>query len=279
MVKSMTFRSAMLAATSVTAIGFAVPAAAAVDRAGGYNDPSCVVTPAHPHPVILLHGLTSSAAAFDREGPLLASRGYCAYAYTYGASALAPTIGGVTDMVGSARVLSSHVNTVLGETGAATVDLVGESEGSTISAYYIKVLGGAPKVDRLVGVSPNYGGTAQAAQLAADAGGAVAAFCDACDQFATDSPFMARLNAGGTAAVASVRYTNIRSIYDEVVVPHSSAVLHGPNITDVVVQTGCRQDHGGHVATIASPRALQLTLTALDPATATPAPCAADSGP
>src|ERR1039457_4654286 len=60
----------------------------------------------------------------------------------------------------SAGQLSTFVNHVLSVTGASKVDLVGWSQGGMMPRYYINNLGGAAKVNMLVGFAPsNYGTT------------------------------------------------------------------------------------------------------------------------
>ncbi len=48
---------------------------------------------------------------------------------------------------------------MLAATGAKKVDLVGHSQGGMMPRYYIKNLGGASKVDTLVGLAPSNHGT------------------------------------------------------------------------------------------------------------------------
>ena len=51
------------------------------------------------------------------------------------------------------------MNKVLAATGAKKVDLVGHSQGGMMPRYYIKNLGGASKVNTLVGLAPSNHGT------------------------------------------------------------------------------------------------------------------------
>ena len=48
---------------------------------------------------------------------------------------------------------------VLAATGAAKVDLVGHSQGGMMPRYYLKFLGGAALVNRLVALAPSNHGT------------------------------------------------------------------------------------------------------------------------
>jgi triacylglycerol esterase/lipase EstA (alpha/beta hydrolase family) len=93
--------------------------------------------------------------------------GYCVYAFNYGATLASlevwPFIGPRIDALGhiekSAEELSSFVNNVLSKTKASKVDLVGHSQGGMMPNYYIKDLGGATKVNELIGLAPSNHGT------------------------------------------------------------------------------------------------------------------------
>ena len=91
--------------------------------------------------------------------PLLAARGYCVFALTYGLDPRLPLFGGVIPIEQSAVELGALVDRVLAATGAAKVDLVGHSEGTFMPQYWLKFLGGAGKVNRYVAMTPPYQGT------------------------------------------------------------------------------------------------------------------------
>ncbi|MFR9754139.1 esterase/lipase family protein, partial [Nocardia sp. 004] len=55
--------------------------------------------------------------------------------------------------------LAVFVDRVLAATGATRVDIVGHSQGNFIGNYFIKRLGGAAKVDKLVGLAPPWLGS------------------------------------------------------------------------------------------------------------------------
>ena len=137
---------------------FAANIAAAALQPGtappGSNDWSCRPTAAHPNPVVLVHGLFADMTDnWQTMSPLLANNGYCVFAFTYGttpgASFPLDQIGGLGPMEQSVVQLSAFVDQVLGATGARQVDIVGHSEGATMSDYYIEYLGGAAKVAAL----------------------------------------------------------------------------------------------------------------------------------
>ncbi|MFC5290741.1 esterase/lipase family protein [Actinokineospora guangxiensis] len=262
--------------------GFFANPAAAIDpnkAPPGANRWSCEPDAAHPRPVVLLHGLGANQGLnWSTMSPVLANAGHCVFSLTYGAQWWLPSVGGMRPMKESAATLSRFVDRVLAETGAAEVDLVGHSEGSTVAAYYLKRLGGADKVGTLVGLSPNYAGTSLygltflADNLPPLLSAVLTSVCAARKDFYPGSAFMKDLNAGGSAAVPGVRYVNVQGALEQVVLPNSSGTL--PGAENVRVNTGCAQDLSDHISIVSSRRAAQMMLNALTPAEAKPLPCA-----
>ncbi len=128
----------------------------------GANDWTCHPTTAHPRPVILVHGTFENMAGnWQALSPLLVNHGYCVFALNYGSYDNSGAVG--IDATGpietSAQQLSTFVTKVLTATGARKVDLVGHSQGGMMPRYYLKFLGGAAKVDALVGLAPSNHGT------------------------------------------------------------------------------------------------------------------------
>jgi len=161
-------------------------------------------------------------------------------------------VQGTGDITQSAAELASFVTQVLAATGASKVDLVGHSQGGMMPRYYLKFLGGAPKVQTLVGLAPSNHGTTLSglATLAGYFPGAlqlVGVACPACTDQVQGSPFITALNAGGDT-VPGVKYTVIQSRYDEVVTPYTSAFLTGPNVTNITLQNQCILDLGEHLS-------------------------------
>ena len=74
--------------------------------------------------------------------------------------------------------------------GAHKVSLVGHSQGGMLPRYYIKFLGGAGKVDDLIGLAPSNHGTTN--PFAGPAG----FYCTACRQQIAGSDFLQALNSG-----------------------------------------------------------------------------------
>ena len=251
----------------------------------GSNDWSCRPSKVHPRPVILVHGLFANMTDnWQTMSPLLANNGYCVFALTYGtdpgASAPFDQFGGLTTMEQSAVQLSAFVNEVLTRTGAHKVDIVGHSEGATMPDYYIEYLGGASKVARYVGVSGvKHGTTMHGLSTFATAFGTLfpgapdptAAACGSCQEFLVGSDYIQKIEA--RAPAGGVIYTNIATRYDELVSPHTSSFLSGPNVTNITLQDHCSLDFSDHLSIISSPITGQYILNALDPANARPPVC------
>jgi triacylglycerol esterase/lipase EstA (alpha/beta hydrolase family) len=224
----------------------------------GANNPFCRPSPAHPYPVVLVHG------TFEDEGsnwvtlaPLLANAGYCVYAFNYGETGL--SLGGRVDGLNfiehSAQELAAFVNEVLFLTHRPRVDIVGHSQGGMMPNYYVKFLGGAERVHSLIGLAPSNHGTTvdglvtllqklpfaeQLGELIEDIG------APSVVQQEVGSQFITHLFAGGDT-VPGPRYVVIESAHDEVVTPFTNAFLAGPNVTNVLVQAQCPSDPTAHV--------------------------------
>lgn len=259
----------------------AVLAGTQVDgNAPGSNLWSCKPTSRHPRPVVLVHGTGGNRNDnWQTYAPLLANNGYCVFALTYGVAPDAPPVldqvGGMTRMERSARQLKRFVARVLAATGARKVDLVGHSQGTLMPEYWLKFLGGAPYVHSYVSLAPLWHGTGGSSQLAAlmRAFGydeAATPVCSSCGQMQTGSTFLHHLRAGGLA-VPGVRYTNIVTKYDELVLPYTSGIQRG--MRNVVVQDHCVLDYSDHLELAADPVAAAIVLNTLDPRHPRPVPC------
>jgi triacylglycerol esterase/lipase EstA (alpha/beta hydrolase family) len=199
------------------------------------------------------------------------------FALNYGCQALGPAICATGPIEESAQQLGAFVSRVLAATGASKVDLVGHSQGGMMPRYYLGFLGGAAKVNRLVGLAPSNHGTnldGLTGLLAAFPGGSsfVTALCAACTQQIVGSSFMSKLNGIGDT-VAPVRYTVIETRYDEVVTPYTSAFLNGSAVTNITLQNQCALDLTDHLGILYDQIALRDVLNALDPAHAVSPVC------
>jgi triacylglycerol lipase len=254
-------RLALVALLSATCLALFAPGArAAAPPPPGANVP-CTPTPAHPYPVVLVHGTFENRFNnWQAMSPALKAAGYCVYALNYGSYNGSGTLGiyGVGRIERSAQELADYVDSVLAATGASKVDLVGHSQGGMMPRYYIKNLGGDSKVDDLVGLSPSNHGTTN--PFAVPAG----AYCPACAQQAAGSSFITQLNSGDETP-GPVSYTNIATRYDEVVTPYTSAFLYPDDdqVTNITLQDKCPNDTSEHLRTPYDPPAIAITLDAL----------------
>jgi len=249
----------------------------------GADNFGCKPSSAHPDPVILVNGtFANQDDNWQAASPLLANHGYCVFTFNYGGSSASSIVQGTGDIAASAGQLASFVTRVLAATGAAKVDLVGHSQGGMMPRYYLKFLGGAAHVDKLVALAPSNHGTTldgltalvTALGQAGLVNGAINALCTACVQQEVGSPFLTNLNAGGET-VAGVSYTVIESRYDEVVTPYTSAFLSGSGsgVRNILLQNQCALDLSDHLEIAADPVALADVLNALDPAHPVRVPC------
>ncbi|GGS04747.1 esterase/lipase family protein [Streptomyces nojiriensis] len=272
-----------LAVLTLTAAALVAPtgaAQAAAAPSSGWNNWSCKPSAAHPRPVVLVHGTFGNS--WDNWlglAPYLVHRGYCVYSLDYGQLPGVPLFNGLGPIDKSAGQLDVFVDKVLAATGSAKTDIIGHSQGGMMPRYYLKFLGGAQKVNALVGLAPDNHGTTLlgftkllpyfpgAEDLISTATPGLA------DQIA-GSAFQQKLNEGGDT-VPGVKYTVIATKYDEVVTPYRSAFLDGPNVRNVVLQDLCFLDLSEHVAIGLTDRiAWHEAANALDPANAERTTCA-----
>jgi triacylglycerol lipase len=253
-------RLTVLSAAVATLAAAAAPAASAADVTDllpatsppGANDFTCRPTAAHPAPVVLVHGTFEGATDnWSTVSPQIKAAGYCVFALEYGNR-------GTGDIPTSAGQLARFVDAVLGATRAKKVSLVGHSQGGMMPRWYIKFLGGAAKVDDLVGLAPSNHGTTNPGAFVAGA-----TFCPACDQQRAGSPFLRQLNAGDETP-GNVSYTVVETRYDEVVTPFTSAFLApGPNTANILLQDACPNEVIDHHLIPHSALAIRWTLQAL----------------
>lgn len=272
-----------LAVLTLAAAALVAPTGAAQAASGpssGWNDWSCKPSAAHPRPVVLVHGtFGNSVDNWLGFAPYLVHRGYCVYSLDYGQLPGVPLFNGLGPIDKSAGQLGVFVDKVLASTGAAKADLVGHSQGGMMPRHYLKFLGGAAKVNALVGLAPDNHGTTLSGltHLLPYFPGAQDLISTAtpglADQIA-GSAFQNKLNAGGDT-VPGVKYTVIATRYDEVVTPYRSQFLDGPDVRNVLLQDLCAVDLSEHVTIGLTDRiAWHEALNALDPAHAERTTCA-----
>ncbi|MGB8402676.1 MAG: alpha/beta fold hydrolase, partial [Mycobacterium sp.] len=254
----------------------------------GANDPSITVTAAHPLPIILINGTSATQDANWGVGaPALADAGYKVFTFNYGNNTSNPNfpIQAIGDIAKSAQQLSDEVNTVLAETGASQVILIGHSQGGGITPeYYLNNLGGASKVSQFIGIAPSNHGTTVSGLTALLSipilgtllKGLVAQGGAAWLEQALGSSMVQQVYGNGDTR-PGVIYDTITSMNDEVVTPYTQQALNGPNVTNVIVQ---QQDPGfiaGHVGIVVNYGVWQdiLGMLAANPAASPVQPLAA----
>ncbi|MGW3119775.1 esterase/lipase family protein [Streptomyces sp. NPDC001107] len=275
-----------LAALLLTAAVATVPATAAhaadtaATSSSGWNDYSCKPSATHPRPVVLVHGtLANSVDNWLALAPYLEDRGYCVFSFDYGQLPGVPVFYGLGPIDKSAEQLSAYVDKVLAATGVAKVDLVGHSQGGMMPRYYLKFLGGAAKVNALVGIAPDNHGTdldglTNLLPYFPGAADLISASTPGLADQIVGSAFLTKLNAGGDT-VPGVHYTVIATKYDEVVTPYSSQFLSGSDVHNVLLQNLCALDLSEHALIGLTDRiAFHEVAGALDPAHATATTCA-----
>lgn len=205
--------------------------------------------------------------------PLLADAGYCVFSLNYGTTNGVYATGPVAN---SAAELGDFVDAVLAATNTKKVDLVGYSQGGMMPRYYTGFLGGAKKVNHLIGIAPSNHGTETtmaprssgplATGESALAGVSLASsfLCQACIDQGAGSVFIRKLNSIGDL-VAGPSYTVISTKYDEIVTPYQSQYLAGParRVTNVTIQEKCPVDVFEHDQLPNDPAVQQLVLHSL----------------
>ncbi|MFD7289438.1 esterase/lipase family protein [Streptomyces sp. NPDC059863] len=269
---------------AVSSVSSVSAASAASASSSGWNDYSCKPSAAHPRPVVLVHGTLGNAIDnWLGLAPYLVNRGYCVFSLDYGQLPGVPFFHGLGPIDASAGQLATYVDKVLAATGAAKVDIVGHSQGGMMPRYYLKFLGGAAKVNALVGLAPSNRGSTllgltRLLPYFPGAGDLLDEKTPGLADQVAGSAFLTKLNAGGDT-VPGVRYTVIATRYDEVVTPYRSQFLTGPDVRNVLLQDLCPVDFSEHVAIGTIDRiAFHEVTNALDPARATPTTCSSVLG-
>jgi len=188
-------------------------------------------------PVIIVNGTFGPAFFYEPLAARLRHDGYQVFIFEL-------TNLGTGDIASTARDLKTFADGVRAQTGAAKVDLVGHSQGGLVARQYVKFLGGSSTVDSLVSIGAPHYGTA-VANIADFFGAGNCLGIVACQQMAVGSDFLNALNAGDDT-IGSVRYTNLYTIYDELVRPVDNAALRD-GATNVLIQSQCPFRVLGHI--------------------------------
>jgi triacylglycerol lipase len=192
--------------------------------------------PARRDPVLLIHGIWKSGAAFGRMGAHLRARGFPVHTID-----LTPNDGRA-----SIATLAGQVAAFAERTFApgAPFDLVGFSMGGVVSRYYLTRLGGAARVGRFVSISaPQHGTLAAYAQRRT---GAV--------EMRPGSAFLRELEANDHL-LAGVDVTTLWTPLDLMILPPESSRL--PGAREVLVAAPL------HALMLHDPRAIRAVVEAL----------------
>jgi triacylglycerol lipase len=182
-------------------------------------------------PIVFVHGLSSSSSSWDDWVADFEADGYSSsqlFAWSY---------DWTQSNVTTAQQLATEVKSVLAQTGASKVDIVGHSMGPLSARYYLKNLGGTSYVDHFVSVAGVNHGTS------------VASLCGwlytSCKEMQTGSSFLTALNSGDETP-GSVSYAAYWSDCDAAIDPDTSAELSGATNVDVgcISHTDMNNDYG-----------------------------------
>lgn len=242
----------------------------------GANDWNCKPSAAHPRPVVLVHGTYENAYNnWSGLAPILASKGYCVYALNYGRSTALP-INGTGDIALSAAELGRFVERVTASTGASKVDIIGHSQGGSMSRYYTNILGGSAKVNSLIALAASnhpitFGGIRNLTEALGVSGlgyymlNNVMNFPGQAQQIDPNSAFFRTLNGNGETR-PGVNYINIATKTDQVVTPYTAAFLTpsgNDQVTNITLQDKCNIDNSDHLSLSYSKNVAQLVLNHL----------------
>jgi len=237
----------------------------------GSNVP-CTLTSAHPYPVVLVHGTVEDQAdTFGAISPILANNGYCVYSFNYG-GAPGSIFQGVNSVPSSAATIATAIRSILAQTHAAKVDLVGHSQGGLQLAYVAKEQKLAPVIHDIVALDPpthgtTFDGLVSLGDAIPGANGIIGSACQACLDQEVGSAVLKPFDVAPIAQPGPT-YTVIETRTDEVITPPSNAFINEKGVTDEYIQNACPFDFAEHINTPYDLVTIQLILNALDPAAA-----------
>jgi triacylglycerol lipase len=203
-----------------------------------------------PGPVLLVPGYGGSTGSLQVLADALADQGR-------DARVVKPTGSGTQDLREQAEHLRDVVDSVLDETGAPSVDLVGYSAGGVVVRIYVADLGGGSHVRRAVTLASPHHGT----DLASLAGALGSTACPtACQQLDPDSDLLRRLNAGDETP-AGPAWVALWTEDDQTVVPPDSGALDGA--LDISLQSVCPDVRADHPDVPRTPAVIAIVASVL----------------
>ncbi|SDE57952.1 esterase/lipase family protein [Rhodococcus tukisamuensis] len=274
--------------------------------AGGATDPNdykCKSTQ-HERPVVLVHGTN-----MDWQGtwPVLKTAlegdNYCTFVFNYGGRTVIDKDGklatewGTGPIEDSAKELNTFIEKVRSETKSAQVDVVGHSQGGTMTRQYLRFLGGAERhtVHTLAMLAPSTHGSDLDGKFPNEAATKAAGLPVAFQQQTVGSSFLTALNADNKETFPGIEYTVIASNTDKIITPTPPKVPTNPaflipapgtegSVHNITVQDACNDpgleiSHAGEstagdpTGMLNHPAPLFLVRKALDPTLAGPVPC------
>ena len=173
-------------------------------------------------PVLLIHGYLATRGSLHLFEQQLADRGHIVISYPLGFPV------NLRDIRDSAGLIARKVESVIGQTGVARIDVVAHSMGGLVGLYYLKRLGGRHRVRRLILM-----GTPTQGTWSALLGLVTAPFGRASLQLLPGSPFLRELEE--IPLPPGVEVISIGAIRDWLA-PLSTTVLNG--VRHIAVATG-----------------------------------------
>jgi triacylglycerol lipase len=206
-----------VAACSDSAYDLLGPTAPEYAKGGGGHGKPPKPVPLH-NPILFVHGWNASSSTWSTMVSRFKADGWTSaelvnWSYNFRQSNAT-----------TASQIEQKVDSMLRVTGATKVDIVTHSMGALSARYYVRNLSGDGKVDALVTLGGANHGTATANLC----------FDTSCFEMRPNSTFINALNADDETW-GTPRYATWWSDCDEVISPHSSALLAGATNT----QTAC----------------------------------------
>lgn len=196
-------------------------------RGHGRDEPPVLIVPGFMGPAFLLAPLAFFLRAHGRRVRVL---------NTF------PALGGVE---AHAQRVARAVDELCAETGAERIDYVAHSMGGLAARFYIRHLGGATRIRRLITIATPHRGTIWANLY----------LTRSARDMHPEGPFIAAL--GSEERIAGIRCTNIRAGWDQMVWPREHGVW-GEHAEEHELP------FAEHWAIQADPRTLALVLAALE---------------